>query len=157
MLPGTSDLDAGFYRLIHELVGPQLQDEPAERRANRRHRFPVVQRIAPCRGPRFPNDDEFVEVRCYDLTRTGFSFFLPMRPDFSSLVAAFGVPGQAIYVGAEVTRCDSVLVDSSGEVERIDEHHEYPRGRNLQRDLATPMILVFARFTARLSAPPRAS
>jgi hypothetical protein len=155
MLPGTSELDAGFYRLIHELVGPQLRDEPAERRANRRHRFPVVQRIAPRRGDRFPEEDEFVEVRCYDLTRTGFSFFFPMRPDFSSLVASFQVPGQTISIGAEVARCDSVLVDSSGEVERIDEHHEYVRGRDLERDLATPMILVFARFTARLPRPQR--
>jgi len=148
---GTSDIDANFYRLIHEMVGPQLRDEPAERRAGVRRPFWGVQRIAPRRGPHFPGDDEFVEVRCYDLTRAGFSFFLPIRPDFDKLVAAFGTPPELIYVGAEVSRCDDVLVHASGEVEHIHGRAGQAAGQDPRSDAARPMILVFCRFSQRLA------
>jgi hypothetical protein len=154
MLHTPSEIDANFYRLIHQMVGPQLKDEPAERRRGLRHPFRVVQRIAPRRGPQFPEDHEFVEVRCYDLTRAGFSFFFPIRPDFKTLVAAFGTPPQWIYVGAEVARCDSVLVRSSGEVEHIDDQADHAHGQDSRGDPASPMILVACRFVERLAKPP---
>ena len=153
MLYGTSDIDANFYRLIHGLVGSQLKDEPAERRRSARRPFSVVQRIAPRRGPGVPQDHEFVEVRCHDLTRAGFTFFLPIRPDFTSLVAGFGTPPQLLYVAADVTRCDSVLVHASGEVEHIGQQAD-GAAKDPQSDTATPMILVSCQFTERLMKPP---
>jgi len=154
---GTSDIDANFYRLIHQMVGPLLKDEPAERRDGARRPFSAVQRIAPRRGANFPGDDEFVQVRCYDLTRAGFSFFLPIRPDFNELVAAFGTPPQSIYVAAEVSRCDSVLVYPSGEVEYLHDQADAAAGRDPHRDTARPMILVVCRFIERLVKPPERS
>jgi len=151
MLYGTADVDANFYRLIHQMVGPQLRDEPAERRDGARCPFWGVQRIAPRRGLGFPGDDEFVEVRCYDLTRAGFSFFLPIRPDFDRLVAAFGTPPELIYVAADVSRCNDVLVHPSGQVEHIHGPPDQAAGQDRPSDTARPMILVFCRFTERLA------
>lgn len=151
MLYGTSDVDANFYRLIHQMVGPQLTDEPAERRGGARRPFWGVQRIAPRRGNRFPADAEFVEVRCYDLTRAGFSFFLPIRPDFDKLVAAFGTPPELLYVAAEVSRCDDVLVYPRGEVEHLHDRADEAAGQNARTAKARPMILVFCRFIERLA------
>lgn len=151
MLYGTSDIDANFYRLIHQMVGPQLRDEPAERRDGARRPFGGVQRIAPRRGTYFPADDEFVEVRCYDLTRAGFSFFLPIRPDFDKLVAAFGTPPEVLYVAADVSRCDDVLVYPSGQVEHIHGRADRAAGQDARSHTARPMILVFCRFTERLA------
>jgi hypothetical protein len=153
MLPTTSQVDAGFFQLIHRLVGPQLRaNQPAERRRGMRHPFPARQRIAPRRGTDFPPDREFVEVRCYDLTRAGFSFLLPAEPGFTSLVAAFGNPSETIYVAAEVVRCESVLLYASGGVERVVDApgHGDP---GPEEGEATPMVLVACRFTERLEKP----
>ena len=148
MFHGTSEIDAGFYRLIHEMVGPDLKDEPAERRAAVRHAFPTMQRIAPRRGPGFPEDREFAEVRCYDLTQAGFAFFLPVEPDFTSLVAAFGDPPHLIYVGAEIVRAKRVLLLPSGRVEQIGAGAGTTGGEN-----GKIVFLVGARFTAKLDRP----
>jgi hypothetical protein len=153
MQHGTSEIDASFYGLIHRLAGSQLQDEPAERRRTARHPFSVVQWIAPRRGSHFPDDHEFLEVRCHDLSRAGFSFFLPIRPDFRALVAAFGTPGQLVYVGAEVLRCHSVLVYPSGELERIDPG-DGGASQGPRSQTARPMVLVACQFTKRLTKPP---
>ena len=154
---GTSNIDANFYRLIHQMAGPQLRDEPAERRDGARRPFSGVQRIAPRRGDNFPGDDEFVQVRCYDLTRAGFSFFLPIRPDFSELVAAFGTPPRLIYVGAEISRHDSVLVYPSGEVEHLHDRTDDADGQDPRSETARAMILVVCRFTERLVQPSERS
>lgn len=142
----ASEIDANFYRLIHELVGPQLK-EAAERRRAERHSFTVEQWVAPRHGLAFPVESQFLTVQCHDLTRGGFSFLFPQLPDFDRLVAAFGHPPNLLYVGAEVRHCHNVLVSRSGDVRHVGDP-----AAELDRD-ATPMVLVGCRFTERLHKP----
>ena len=150
--------DAGFYNLIHEVLESSPQGspqgsprgQPVDRRKHRRESFPAMQRIAPRRGTKMPDESEFFEVQCHDLTRAGFSFFLPEQPDFDSLVATFSGDSAVIYVSAEIVNCDGVLIYSSGKVERmagrpVEIDDQDPIGRS-----AKPMVLVHCRFTERL-------
>jgi len=149
MFGTESQIDASFYRLIHELVPAGKTN----RRQGSRQPFFADHRIAPDRGSGFPDDSQFARVRCFDLTRAGFSFFLPSRPDFKKLVAAFGDPPGVIYVGAEVLHCERVLVHSFGVFERLEgasgeADHQGPAGQP-----AMQMVLVGCRFTERLQRP----
>lgn len=155
----SAQIDAGFYQLIHQLVGPSLKkDDKAERRGGQRYRFWTRQLVAPWDGGPVPPDELFGYVQCYDLTRAGFSFFLPTEPAFTSLVAAFGDPPQRIYVAAEVAHSARVLLHASGLVEQLDgnraSHVSYrsPDGRP-----ATSMVLVGCSFIQRLERAPQAT
>ncbi len=149
----ASEIDANFYRLIHELVGPQLDDESAERRKGERHLFPVDQWIAPRHGPAFPVESQFFKVRCHDLTRSGFAFLLPKPPDFDRLVVGFGQPPDLLYVGAEVRHCHKVLVSSSGDVRHVGDQATQPDRQGAEGAASKPMVLVGCRFTQRLYKP----
>ncbi len=148
-----SEIDADFYRFIHEWTGPQSEEEPAESRRAGRHPFPARHRIAPCRGPAFPEDGEFFEVRCHDLTRAGFSFYLPARPDFTSLVAAFRGPSGMIYVAAEIAHCGDVILYPSGLVEHVGDPAGAAALRGPDGETGTPMVLVGCRFTHKVQKP----
>ena len=148
-----STIDADFYRLIHQLAGTPREDDPSERRGQHRQAFSTVQRIAPHPGPGFPPDSEFFEVRCHDLTRSGFSFFLPAPPDFTALVAAFGTPPHLIYVGAEVRHSDRVLRHPSGLVEHVGGGAGAVAYQSVEGNIPTPLILVGCRFTRRMERP----
>jgi hypothetical protein len=146
-------IDASFYRLIHQLVSAQEEDEPVERRAAERHTFSATERIAPYRGGRFPDEGEFVEVRCHDLSQTGFSFFLPAPPDFKSLVVAFGTPPELIYAVAEVMRFSRVLLHPSGLLEEVGDPPEGASSRLSHGHTGRPMVLVGCRLVKRLEKP----
>ena len=148
----ASEIDANFYRLIHELVGPQPEEASAERRRAQRHPFPVDQWIAPRHGPAFPADSQFLKVRCHDLTAGGFSFLFRHVPDFDRLVAAFGHPPNLLYVDATVRHCHKVLVSPLGDVWPVDDPTAEPGCEGPHSD-ATPMVLVGCRFTQRLHKP----
>jgi hypothetical protein len=144
MPAAENEIDANFYNLIHQLAVSSRDDAGADRREDRREPFHATQRIALRRGPGVPEESEFIEVRCQDLTRRGFSFLMTSKPKFESLVAAFGTPPNVIYVAAAITHCDDVMVvagDSGGRAGS--------RGAPSARP-ATPMVLVGCRFTERL-------
>lgn len=149
-----SEVDASFYNLVHKLIDADQSEATLERRESPRRPFASTQRIAIRRGDEVPTESDFVEVRCHDLTRQGFSFFLPTQPDFTSLVAALESSPKPIYLAAEVVRCSAVLVYSSGIVERMDHptDSEDPDVdyESLRGQTATPMVLVGCRFTERL-------
>jgi len=152
MQDSTSEVYASFYRLVHLLADDQKGGSPADRRKALRHPFFAVQRIAPRRGVALPQESEFVEVRCCDLNRAGFSFVIPTRPDFTSLVAAFGTPPDVIYVAAEVAHCDSVVVHPSGVIEHLGEADQ-TSCQTGHSGSSTPMVRVGCRFTQRLGNP----
>jgi len=148
-------LDANFYQLVHQLMSRPRADNTMERtmerRTQSRRRFLATQRIAPHAGPGVPKESEFFEVQCYDLNRRGFSFLLPERPDFKSLVVSFETPSGPVYMAAEVSHCESVSVYPSGVVEPIrrrasDTSHSVPDG-----DTGIPMVLAGCRFVQRLT------
>jgi hypothetical protein len=149
----ASQIDASFYRLIHQLVSAQEEEEPAERRGTVRHTFAATERIAPYRGGRFPDEGEFAEVRCHDLSQTGFAFFLPAPPDFTSLVVAFGTPPELIYAVAEVMHFSRVLLHPSGVVEEVGDPPEGAGARLSHGQAGRPMVLVGCRLVKRLEKP----
>lgn len=146
-----NEIDVNFYNLIHELVGFPGQDDSGERRGAERKPFPSMQRIAQRRGPGIPEASEFIEVKCHDLTRRGFSFLLPSQPNFHAVVAAFGTPPKVIYVAARVSHYHHVLVYPSGLVKRMEDRAVQVGSEDLRSQSATPMVLVGCRFTERLS------
>ncbi len=144
-----NEVDANFFNLIHQMVGSSELDE-SERRGARRRPFSSQQRIAVRRELAIPDESEFFDVRCHDLTRGGFSFFRPTRPDFDSLVAEFGTPPEVIYVAARVSHCCNVLLHSSGLVERLEEGTAQAGVDESNGQAATPLVLVGCLFTERL-------
>ena len=132
-----SEIDANFYRLIHKMVAQDQEEETRERRGATRRPLRSMQRIAPCRGPGLPKEDEFFMARCYDLTRAGFSFLVPSRPDYEALVAALGDPPELIYVAAEVLHCRSVLLHRSGAVQHPADMRDPGRGRGTSGEFQT--------------------
>lgn len=149
-MANTSRSDADFYRLVYQLMGPLPGESQGERRGRRRQRFWARQRVAPWDGGPLPTESEFFEVQCYDLTPAGFSFFLPSRPTFQWLVAAFSGPTGVIYVGAQVAHCASVLLHASGLVEHIEGRASHVSYRSPDGQWAKPMVLVGCRFVKRL-------
>ncbi len=152
-----SEIDATFYRLIHQLSSMSSTGENAERRAQERRPFATWQRIAPYDGRGCPEESQFFEVQCHDLTQGGFSFLLARRPTFTSLVVEFGTAPDLIYVAAQVLRVSRVLLHPSGMVECLSRHgngrsesqeEESPRGEQ-----PTPKVLVGCRFTRRVPKP----
>ncbi len=149
-MPGTGrEVDASFYNLIYELTATDRSGTAADRRREPRHVFAAKQRVAFSRGLTLPNEAEYLEVQCHDLTRRGFSFLLTRRPVMDELVAAFGCEPETIYVAARVTHSKDVLVDAEGNVVReIDQRCCTDETGDT---LGTwPMVLVGCRFVARL-------
>ncbi len=151
MAPLSSQLDADFFNLIHRLTRSAGEDQPTERRGQQRQAFLSRQRIAPRRGPDVPDESQFFEVPCYDLSRGGFSFLAPRRPDCDSLAVAFGTPPEVLYMAADVSHCEDVLVYSSGEVKPLGGPPAQLDDRQHDDPTAVPMVLVGCRFSRRLS------
>lgn len=153
MPASSSEADASFYRLVHSIAAPLIESDSMERRGERRHAFRVLQRIAPWDGNGFPDWSKFVEVICHDLTRSGFSFLFPRKPDFPTLVAEFGTRPNLLYVLAEVIHCQPVLQYPSGMVERTG-REDGPAGDSHGRSgEAVAAMLVGCRFVDRLQPP----
>ncbi len=113
--------DAAFFNLMHHFLAASpkgestvARDEPeAERRCKSRRPFRLAQWIAPGFSWEMPPESAWIEVRCYDLTQCGFSFFLDEKPTFERLVARFGST-EPIHVAAQVNNWRPVLVDGLG-------------------------------------------
>ena len=146
----TNESDASVFNLIHQMACAAKEGGAAERRSEQRRTFLSSQRIAPRRGPGVPDESQFAAVPCHDISRHGFSFFLPSRPDFDSLVVSFGTPPEVIYLAADVSHCADVLIDSSGEVQRSEDPAGQIDDEAPGAQTATPMVLVGCRFRKRL-------
>ncbi len=152
MIGKENAVDARFYNLVHEIVSADREGSASDRRTDKRQGFSATQWIAPRTGPELPGESEFIAIECRDLSSSGFSFFLPNRPDFDLLVAAFGTPPEVTYLAARVVRCVDVLIDSSGNVEYIKNGFEGLVYEEFSDRTTTPMVLVGCRFTERLDA-----
>jgi PAS domain S-box-containing protein len=73
-----------------------------ERRSRNRRAFPYIQVVAPFDDGKLPERTLFREVRCRDISPTGFSYLTPVAPDYKRLVVAFGAPPALMYLAAEV-------------------------------------------------------
>jgi len=145
--------DAQFYNLIYQLTGTPRNDKNAERRRARRHPFFCKQRIAPWPESGTLSQANFFEVRCHDLNQAGFSFLLPVRPQFTSLVAALTSAAEEIYIIAKITRCAEVLVYPSGRVEPAEGRPSHVSYREPGGGAAERMFQLGCRFTGRIARP----
>lgn len=152
-----SEIDAIFFRLVHQLSNNSPTEEDLERRAQPRTSFLTRQRIAPWDGGGCPDQSQFFEVRCYDLTQSGFSFLAANRPAFTSLVAEFGAAPDLIYVAAQIVHFSNVLVYPNGTVEHVqrpaDDSVEEPNEEPAADERPSRNVLVGCRFTRRVPRP----
>lgn len=141
-----NEIDAQFYEMIHRL-SEESGTTFDERRREPRHRYQTLQKVAPYDGRWFPKDEDFAEVRCHDLTRAGFSFLLPRRPAFKSMVASFQGPDNTLYFEAEVVRVSRALIQPGGDVQVL------ANGGSSVAEIrpgATPALLIGCHFVRRL-------
>ncbi len=90
-----------------------LHDAIAGRRGEARFTFTASQRVAPCAADKLPTLGEFVSVRCYDLSRKGFSYLLPQPPAYEAILAELTLPNQRVYVRARVAHITGMTVDGT--------------------------------------------
>jgi hypothetical protein len=147
--PG-SEIDANFYRLIHQMLTAPRRDDNAERRSEKRNHYRIAQRIAPWDGSKFPTEVEFFPIQCRDLTRSGFSFLAAAEPCFATMVAEFGTPPNVMYVGAEVLHSVPVICYASGLVAQMTGRTDAASLAAHPNERGKPMFLVGCRFTRRL-------
>ena len=140
-----SEIDAGFFNLIHRLSGAGRAQQAAGPGAHARPR------IAPQRGPEIPGESEYQAVQCCDLTRKGFSFLYPRRPNFESLLVAFGTPPDVIHIAARVAQCEPALVDSSGHLLSVGNSTAEGEAEVSGERAPLPTVLVHCNFVERLS------
>ena len=95
-----SALNARLAEVRDRLVADEA---PRERRRADRRPYSYVQLIAPYRGE-MPNEPVFQEVRCHDLSTSGFSFLAARRPSFEFMVVELGVSPNVIYIIARIRR-----------------------------------------------------
>lgn len=115
------DADAAFFNLMHHFLATSPKGESsagqtktgAERRSEPRRPFRLTQRIAPGYCWEVPPASAWIDVRCYDLSQGGFSFFLNEKPTFQRLVAKFHSAG-TLYLAARMVHWRPVLVDVWG-------------------------------------------
>ena len=134
--------------LDFELLGTPRADAE-ERRVCYRRRFFALQRIAPYDGVQIPAEDEFFCVESRDLTSQGISFLFPARPDFGSLVVAFGEPPMRSYVVARIVHSTDVVVYPSGLVEPAHDREASADRDPHQGEQGEPMVLVGCLFVER--------
>jgi len=85
----------------------------AGRRGEARFAFTASQRVAPCTADNLPTLDEFTSVRCFDLSRKGFSYLLPQPPAYETILAELSLPNQRVYVKARVAHITGMTVDGA--------------------------------------------
>ncbi|MGQ9506105.1 MAG: PilZ domain-containing protein [Thermogutta sp.] len=73
-----------------------------QRRRSPRYSFEAVEWVAPVKGATFPSLGDFVPIRCRDISKSGFSFWLDTPPDFQELIVRIQKGTNAVFVKAEV-------------------------------------------------------
>jgi hypothetical protein len=107
-MPIQSDVDAGFYSLVHDVLEAERNRNAKERRGEDRRSFDCIQLIAPYRKGRLPSAAEFRHVRCQDLSPGGMAYYDAQPPKFQELLVLLG-PAPFIYLTAAVAHHSPVL------------------------------------------------
>lgn len=101
--------DAEFYTLVHYLRRSAAEAKSAdERRRTKRRPFATRQWIALVDRGATPLESDFESVECVDISTGGFSFLYPRVPAREHLSVRLGLPGEWLYVSAQVAHCATV-------------------------------------------------
>jgi len=87
---------------VHEDGGQPPGNAKIDRRWIQRRFYPYEQHVAPMMGRLLPDKDQFLPVRCHDISARGFSFIAKKPPSYEKLIVALGKPRAPLYVVAQV-------------------------------------------------------
>jgi hypothetical protein len=97
------EFEDALFDSIATLIHEQRQATRKDRRDIERHAYRCVQLVAPFDGQQLPEQREFQQVMCHDLSPQGFSFLVGDRPVTRQVIVALGqVPFK--FLVAEVVR-----------------------------------------------------
>jgi hypothetical protein len=100
--------DAKFYSLVHSVLESERRRDLDERRGGRRHAYRCLQLIAPAHEARMPDQSEFRQVQCVDLSSNGFAYLATEEPPSDRLIVVLGVE-PFICLLADVVRREEVV------------------------------------------------
>lgn len=83
-------------------VSERESDDLRPHRATPRFVVEELQRIAPVQAGQSPAAADFRQVRCSDVSSSGFSFIVPEEPQYDELVAEFAMSSKTTYLRARV-------------------------------------------------------
>jgi hypothetical protein len=108
------DYEDALFQSISTLIHEQRKASQRERREIERQPYRCIQLVAAYDGNRLPEQHEFRQVLCHDLSPQGFSFLVSQRPTEEQLIVALGtVPFK--FLVAEIVR--AVAVEVAGQFE----------------------------------------
>jgi len=82
-----------------------------DRRSRRRKSYPYRQKMAPIMDGNLPELEEFIDIRCNDITTGGCSFLLNSPPTSGNLIVALGLDPDVSYLIAQVAHVSRVWHD----------------------------------------------
>jgi PAS domain S-box-containing protein len=84
-------------------------EQVTEHRSYPRRSYPYLQSIGVCRSGRLPEQDEFFEVRCRDISPRGFSYVTDVAPDFFEFIVALGSPPSQLFLQSRVVHVSPLV------------------------------------------------
>ena len=109
---GALQSDVEFYTLVHLLQATAAESaEVDERRRRRRTPFACRQWVAVTAGDETPPESAYRSVACHDISTGGFSFVVPRVPEGERLSVRLGLPGEWLYLSAQIAHCKAIEGD----------------------------------------------
>jgi hypothetical protein len=86
----TALIEADLFQTISELLAEQNAISGDERRGGKRRSYNCIQLLAPYDANQLPQQEDFRQVQCRDLSPRGFSFLAHRQPATDHVVVALG-------------------------------------------------------------------
>lgn len=102
---------------LPEKIFDRLTGQVDNRRKRERREYRLLQWVAPCQESNLPVRNDFRQVRCHDISRSGVSYFTDRPAIDEFLVIGLGIGPQTIYLRCKVANC--VRVDQTHGAYRI--------------------------------------
>lgn len=84
------ETDAGLLSTIESILSEQAAHAANDRRNDARRSYECTQLLAPFDGESLPQQADFRQVQCRDLSPAGFSFYTYRQPGSDQVVVALG-------------------------------------------------------------------
>lgn len=86
----TIATDVGLFTTVQSALSEQRFASEEDRRTGERRRYECTQLLAPYDARTLPQQADFRQVQCHDLSPTGFSFYSYRKPETENVVIALG-------------------------------------------------------------------